>query len=91
MTDLVTSWFFSALRQATEPNYRLLEYYPNLLSMTDVGRSCGTEGPTDAIFESHRQVSRFGLAVRRMVGKRKDLGLIPVSYTHLTLPTNRLV
>ena len=35
--------------------------------------------------------AEFGLPVRSVISKAVLLGLYPVSYTHLTLPTKRIV
>ena len=63
--------------------------------VVDGGSTDGTQAIVLAFSKKHLKFKKIdsakGRAVQMNVGASKSIGRIPVSYTHLTLPTKRIV
>ena len=58
-------------------------------SQTEIANACGFKGVRAAQY--HLEALESAGAIQRLPGKARGIRVVPVSYTHLTLPTILLV
>ena len=71
--------------------HKLNKTYEHEFSIAEIKVLDGLRGKQKSIAELARVLQISRQAVHKTIHKLKDKGYLPVSYTHLTLPTNREV